>query len=726
MMSTSRQKLIKPSGYPLLIVILIAAAVRADYLFEYWFLPDWIQLTVDNWYHWNWAQTIVDGNLLGDTTYFRAPFYVFCLAAIKAVFGDSLLAARLFGTVAGLASVWLTFLLGQLLFNRRAGLLAAGLHALYPVLIYFESELLLDSLFMLLVQITVYRFLVWLESEDPRDIFYVGLACSLAAITRPTVLVAVPVVLLAMIWACRRNGYLRQAIPFVIGLALFVGPVFARNLAVAHDPVLVSSQAGVNLYIGNNAEADGFTAALPEPMGRNWQLRQVEKVAEDDLARQLKPGEVSTYWRGKAVDWVWSDPGRFAELYATKALFQFDNREISNNRSLTPFFQRITVLKYNPLSFGIILPFAVMGFVFGIKRNRGLLFVLILILLYIAAVSLFFYNSRFRLPLMPFYLVAAAGGGLCLLRGIREKKRSILIGLAAAVTAAAFSFCSPVRPPRAVSTDHLVSRGLHLFGQQEYRAALEQFREVLRSDSTLPEANLNVGSCFFRMGIGDSAEVYYRREITHNPQRHKAYQNLASLKLVNGEYRQAQEWIRKAIALSPYDVPSSLALLRACAADTGTTDEELASVAEAAVVRTGSDLQVLNEAATACAGRGLYAVAHGFLLQGLSASPPPIETDDQAFGRDFRHDRGSMTRERARTYYQLGFLSGVRGDLELAIDYCGRAIDADSSLAEAYVNLVAAYVSSGRQAEAERTMDLAAGRFPNHPLVRKLLERLGR
>jgi len=700
--------------------------IRANYLFEYHFLSDWTELTVDNWYHWNWAQTMVDGNLVGDTTYFRAPFYVYCLALVKALFGDSLWAARLFGTLTGLASVWLTFLLGQRLFNRRAGLVAASLHALYPVLIYFESELLLDSLFMLLVQIAVYRFLIWLESEEPRDVFYVGLTCSLAAITRPTILVAVPLFLLMIVWICRRSDYLRQAILFVVGLALFVGPVFARNLVVAGDPVLISSQAGVNLFIGNNPEADGFTAALPEPMGRNWQLSQIEKIAEDDLGRQLKPGELSTYWRGKAVDWTMSNPGRFAELYATKALFQIDNREVSNNRQMAPFFAKIAVLKYNPLSFGIILPFAILGFILGIRGNKGLLFVLILIALYIVVVSLFFYNSRFRLPLMPFYLVAAAGGVTGLIQGVREKRRAVFVGLAIAIPMAAFSFCSPVKLPQAVSTDHLVSHGLHLFEQQEYRAALEQFQEVVRLDNDLPEANLNMGSCFFRMGLGDSAEVYYRREIARNPKRHKAYQNLASLKLVNGEYGDAQEWIQRAIALSSYDVQSNLTALRAYAADTGTTDEELASVAQTAVIRTDGDLHVLNEAATVCSRRGLYDMAYGFLLQGLSASPPSIETDDQAFGRGFRHDKASTTRERARTYYQLGYLGGIRGDFELAIGYCRRAIDADSTLVEAYVNLVTAYLSSGRQAEADWTMDIADEKFPNHPLVRQLQERLGR
>ena len=143
------------SGKWFWLILGLALLVRMVYLYIYQGLPDWQQLTVDNFYHHHWALSIAGGNVFGDTTYFRAPFYVYCLSALYAVFGASLWVGRLFGLAVGLASVALTYLLGRRVFGQKVGLGAAAVHAVYPWILYFESELLLDSLFTLLLQLTL-------------------------------------------------------------------------------------------------------------------------------------------------------------------------------------------------------------------------------------------------------------------------------------------------------------------------------------------------------------------------------------------------------------------------------------------------------------------------------------------------------------------------------------------------------------------------------------------
>ena len=70
---------IKRLPRPLIYVLLIALIVRVAYLIVYSTMPDWELLTIDNYYHKHWALDIASGNVFGDTTYFRAPFYVYCL-----------------------------------------------------------------------------------------------------------------------------------------------------------------------------------------------------------------------------------------------------------------------------------------------------------------------------------------------------------------------------------------------------------------------------------------------------------------------------------------------------------------------------------------------------------------------------------------------------------------------------------------------------------------------
>ncbi|MBU0983297.1 MAG: glycosyltransferase family 39 protein, partial [candidate division Zixibacteria bacterium] len=156
------------------VIVLIAVLIRVAYLAQYSALPDWFMLTVDNWYHHHWAQAVAGGDLAGGTTYFRAPFYVWCLGLLYAVAGSGLWVARVFGVVVGLLSIGATYLITNKLFDRKTAAVAALFQSVYPLIIYFEAELLLDPLFMLLLQVVVYRYLIWQESRTPRAMFCLG------------------------------------------------------------------------------------------------------------------------------------------------------------------------------------------------------------------------------------------------------------------------------------------------------------------------------------------------------------------------------------------------------------------------------------------------------------------------------------------------------------------------------------------------------------------------
>jgi len=127
----------KKEFYWLLFVLILTVFIRIFHLMQYSQMPDWDQLTIDNNYHHHWAETIADGNIWGDTTYFRAPFYIYCLGLLYALFGSSLWVGRLFGLAIGLVSVFLTFLLGRKIFSSKIGLGAALIQALSPIMIFF-------------------------------------------------------------------------------------------------------------------------------------------------------------------------------------------------------------------------------------------------------------------------------------------------------------------------------------------------------------------------------------------------------------------------------------------------------------------------------------------------------------------------------------------------------------------------------------------------------------
>jgi 4-amino-4-deoxy-L-arabinose transferase-like glycosyltransferase len=447
--------------FPLQLALILAAAliIRIVYLLIYASLPEWSVLSVDNYYHLHWAEDIAAGNVFGDTTYFRAPFYVYCLALIDLLFGPSLLAPRIFGLLTGLASVTVTYLIARRMFSDKIAIVAASFQAIFPTVFYFESEILLDALFMFLLELSLYRYLIWRDFNSHRHAWWLGVVAGLAAITRPIVLIFAPLILLCH-WLDKRGfkpGW-SGAVMFLAGLLVVILPISIRNVMVGGEPVLIAAQGGINFFIGNNSQSDGLSASLPEPLGHNWQIKDITYIAEKEAGRKLKPGEVSSYWFGRTFDEITQHPVAAIKLFIKKIYFNLSNREISNNRNLADFFNRHPMIKFNPLSFALIFGLAVMAIMGGWKSHSGIRLLAFIIVVYVLAVSLFFYNSRFRLPILPLYFIIAAAGIETLLYRLRPLSKSLFSSLLVGLAAFLLSFLPVISLPAGISTQHLISR----------------------------------------------------------------------------------------------------------------------------------------------------------------------------------------------------------------------------------------------------------------------------
>jgi 4-amino-4-deoxy-L-arabinose transferase-like glycosyltransferase len=715
----------KSNQQTLIIVGIAALAVRLVYLVLYQGLPDWDYLTVDNNYHHHWATTVASGNLVGDTTYFRAPLYAWLLGAAYALFGTSLWVGRILGMVIGSLTVIMTYLCAYRLFDRRVGLAATVLAAIYPISVYFEHELLLDALFTLFLLSSLYLFLRWRDTTVIRDLVWSGLLIGLASITRPTGLVAIPIMLVFVLFDSRRfsSGIGRGAILVASSLVIIL-PISIRNVVIAGDPVLIASQGGINFYIGNNESADGLSAILPEPLGSNWRVGDVTRIAEQTAERSLLPGEVSSYWYEEGVKWIKNNPSDFVTLLLRKGYYNISNREVSNNRSLELFFDQIWLLKYNPLSFGFLFSFAGIGAILVIRKRSSALPLIYFIGIYILATSLFFFSSRFRLPLIPLYCILSGYGILSLLEWIRQPGRALIWTCAGVVVLAAVSYLPLVPLPAGNSALSLNSRGLFYHDTGEYRKAAASFRNALSVDSLIPDGHLNLGATLFALGDIDQARYHFDREVTLHPDRSQAYTNLASLALSEGNAEQAIVLANKGIARRPDDPNGNLVLIRAASSLREIDADSLLAMIYGTLARTGDVLRLSTEASIMLSERGDLFHARELLENAVRARPPAIETDDAAFGRVWSNHPDLFEQRKARAFYQLGFLAGIEGDFQNAVTYSLQAIERDSLLTEAWVNLVTGYLSQGKFHMVDSLAIELEHRFPEDDNVRQLLRRI--
>src|SRR5207248_6189654 len=144
------------------------------------------------------------------------------------------------------------------------------------------------------------------------------------------------------------------------GLVLGTSPCWIHNYVIARDPVFLSAHSGINFWIGNNPEANGYPRFPPGlRAGQAAMLEDSINAAESAAGRPLKRSEVSAYWSDKAGNYIAHHPNDWLKLLLIKlrnfwSAFQYDDLSI-----ITSLRQEHIILP--GLYFGIVAAFALPG-----------------------------------------------------------------------------------------------------------------------------------------------------------------------------------------------------------------------------------------------------------------------------------------------------------------------------------------------------------------------------
>ena len=318
-------------------VLLVGLLLRVAYLRENLAKPEFTVPPIDAGFHDYWARALATGDWtpphqfpdpqLSEHPYVRPPGYPYFLSLIYRFAGDSYLAPRIVQLALGLVNALLAFLLAARWFGRRVGLLWAALMSVYWIFIYLEGELQEPALLICLLLSLVYVLGLWAERRVFGYALAAGILLGLAGLVRPNVLLFAPVALAWGYWLRRRRARPRRlllhAAGLVLGVGLTVAPVTVRNYLVAEDLVFVSSNAGVNLFIGNHQGSHGrFVCFLPGlgKFGTCYDYPAIVWNLERKLDRSLKYSEVSAWFADQAFRFIREHPARFVALTFHRAV----------------------------------------------------------------------------------------------------------------------------------------------------------------------------------------------------------------------------------------------------------------------------------------------------------------------------------------------------------------------------------------------------------------------
>jgi len=463
-------------------IVLLALVVRLLVLTELNGSP-WIDVPVGDAKSYDtWARSIAAGDWLGREVFYQAPLYPYFLGTVYALFGTKLALVRALQVALGSLAAGLIGVAATRLTTRTAGIVAGGLAALYAPAVMYDLTLEKSSLGWFLTALLFYLGVARPDPPPVRWALAAGAALGALALVRENALLLI-LALIASYGAARM-------VPLGLGLLLVLGPVAWRNHEVGGVFLPTASNAGVNFYIGNGAEADGLYRPLVAGRGHpDYEAADATRIAQELAGRELTASEVSGVWFQRALQEVKDEPLHWGELVARKTKLVFDRHEIMDAVALEVFTDESRVLGVLApvLGFGVLFPLFLGGLLVASGGHRLLRFPLDALMALTVSIVLFFVAARFRLTLVPFLLPFAA---LALVRGWRSRER--WIGLAGIVAAAALSWWPYALPgdARATSYANLANEYLRL----EQPAEAERWaRQACARDPSSAEASFTLG-----------------------------------------------------------------------------------------------------------------------------------------------------------------------------------------------------------------------------------------
>ncbi len=544
----------------LTMIVIVSIAVRALFMFLFSRTFLWDGIWSDAATYNDWAKSIVVNNdWLGQEPFFMTPLYPYFLAIVYSLVGQSVLAVRIIQSAAGVGIAVLLFLLGEKAFSsRRAGFVAGLLAALYGPFLLSHNLLLVETVKMFFLTFSLWLLLVARQKKKLRWWFAGGAMLGLAVLGRPSDLLVGGVV---AVWILGfTEGTSRERLArfgaFAVAIVLIIAPVTLRNYLVSGDPILITSNGGLNFYLGNNPQAVGVYYNVDkldlanDPDGRVY--------LEDLLNKPLRHSEVSSIWFSRAFEFILDQPLDFIGLLGRKLLLFFHQKEISQLGYNYAFVEQtaMPLLRYFP-SFLLAGSLGVLGCVLGWRHRKEFFLPYGFLAAQILGVVLFFVTDRFRLSAVPFLMLFAGYGVVEMYDCFKRKeRRRVSAGAIALVGAVLIITVFNVNIPDEFSLEWECVGMMH-YEERNYDGALSAYRESLRYRDTFHLHN-NIGNALLALGRTDAALDQYKAGSSMNPRQPISSFSMGTAFVIGRDWPSALQAFEKAIEINPHFAPAYL------------------------------------------------------------------------------------------------------------------------------------------------------------------------
>jgi thioredoxin-like negative regulator of GroEL len=396
---------------------------------------------MDEAYYLREGAAIAAGHLLPDQPFVMSPLYPYLLAASGSgrevalgvprsgppPYGIRILQAVAWGLV-----VFLLWRAGRHLLPTRLAWLPAALFVLYRPAAIFVTTTLLEML--LTCTVTLFLYLITFREEGRHPLgeaVLAGVLVGLATLLRGHALL---LLLPGAVALGLRPGGRRRIAGMVVAAVLVLAPVVLVNSLLAGRLVGTSCNGGLNLYIGNGPEADGFyvtfAGAQPEadPAGVVFLAERLGRPVAGEV-------EADRIWARAAWDAIRRNPGRALSLWLRKVWLHGVDWEISQVTPLPAWSRDAPLLRLLVVPYGLLAAAGLTGLLLTCCRDRRVRIWALALVVLVASQSVFFVVTRYRQVLVPLLCLLAAAGLGAVLRASWKQRVMAAVLLAAGLVA---------------------------------------------------------------------------------------------------------------------------------------------------------------------------------------------------------------------------------------------------------------------------------------------------
>ncbi|HEY6070965.1 MAG TPA: tetratricopeptide repeat protein [Chthoniobacterales bacterium] len=523
----------------------------------------------------DWARQILHGQFAQPLAFYGLPGYPYLLAFLYKLFGENPFVPGLFQAAADAGIALLIYRISINVFadagstsSKRArviGLIGAVSWAFFVPAQTYSVVLMPTAWFVFVFWFVVWRIVRRDNSPSALEVFLLAILVGLTATAVATILAVVPLILAALLLKSRRansiDGQLSTRTALVVlGLVLGTSPCWIHNYFIAKDPVALSAHSGINFWIGNNPDGNGYPRFPPGlRAGQAAMLEDSITQAEAALGRPLKHAEVSAYWSSKAKTFIRDHFLEWLELLARKLrnfwnAFQYDDLSI-----VTSLREQGVILP--GLYFGIVAALAIPGIFFGWRRAQQSRWILAAVLLSICALLAVFITERYRLVAVPGLLIFAAFGLSTLWQAFIAREIGTLAVYLALLVVSTIFVAWPQRNPSLWALDAYNS-GWQALESNHLDLAEKKLAVACAYVPDNSETLFALGNLRLAQNNRDAAQSFYRAVLNLDPQHKGAFNNLGVIAFDASQFDDAEKWFRRAEDVDPRNAKTHFLLAK--------------------------------------------------------------------------------------------------------------------------------------------------------------------